>query len=295
VLTEIATLGASLVEDARDMADEMLKGDPEAIPLELVEALPLVFELEKAFPPRRRDDDDDDRRSGGPPSRPASESGRNAGRDDRPEDPDDDPDDGQGDTNAPVGGGDDVPTNPIETITKLASIIVVIAGSLQHAMGGDAGVPGQDPAAGQAADARNVGLQRGEPLLDQPLAKILAGEAELQAPGMGQMTLAGAVEELAKLKAAMPVLQKQMGEKDEAFRLLKARFEQIAAEPVPSRGAAKPVPVSKGEDMGGGPTIEVDVATLEKLAKQYDDGGAASKFMIGRVHQAGGSPLVPPS
>jgi hypothetical protein len=304
VLTEMATLGTSLVEDARDMADALLKQDPESIPEELVDALPLVFE--KADNPFRRkrpddardgggqdddpDDGQDDQPQGG--GRQAGPPGQGGGRQVGPPGqgaPGQDPGDQGG---AP---GDDMPQNPVETITKLASIIVVIAGSMQQAMGGDMAGQ-QDQAGGQGADIRNVGLQRGEPLLDQPLAKIFAGEAEINAPGIGQMTLFGAIEELAKLQDAVPDLRKQLGQKDEAFRLLKQRFDELAGQPVPSRGAAKPVAVSKGEDMGGGvPSVEADVATLEKLAKEGGEGGAAAKFLIGRVHQAGGSPLVPPN
>jgi hypothetical protein len=286
VLTAIAGLGASLVEDARDIADEMLKQDPEAIPLELVDALPLVFEpLDKAappFPPKRR---------------AADEVGRNLGRGDAADEGSDTGDDTGDDAGAvdQAGPADDMPQNPVETITRLASIIVVIAGSLQQAMGqtGDVTAPG---AGGDQADIRNVGLQRGEPLLDQPLAKILAGEAEINMPGLSDMSLSEAIEQLSTMQKQMPRLQKQLGEKDQAFEMLKARYEALAGQPAPPRGAAKTVAVSKSEDgvPAGAVTTEGDVTTLEKLAKQDSEGGAAAKFLIGRVHQAGGTPLVPP-
>jgi Mg2+ and Co2+ transporter CorA len=149
-------------------------------------------------------------------------------------------------------------------------------------------------AGGQASDPRNVGLQRGEPILDQPLQKILQGEAELQIPGMANMTFAEALEELGQLRKQVPQLSKALGEKDGALKLLKTRYEEIAAQPVKPPGMQKVAPVSKGEDsMPEAPTIEGDMEKLEKLQNADPEGGAAAKFLIGRVHQGGGTPLVP--
>lgn len=299
LMTEIASLGHEFVEDARDIADNLLAADPEAIPEDLVKMFPLVFEdpLQKAFPPKRP---------------PAAQAGRNQGDEgddgdqaDQGDGSDQDDTDPQFQMGQGAGGGpgagdtsdvaDDTPQNPIETITRLASIIVVISGSLQQAMGGQ-GAQGQQPdmAGGQGADVRNVGLQRGEPILDQPLQKILAGEAELQVPGMGQMTFAEALEELGQLRKQVPQLNKALGEKDSALGLLKQRYQEIAGQPVRPPGMAKGLPVSKSEDgMPGGTTIEGDAEKLEKLAEADPEGGQAAKFLIGRVHQGGGTPLVP--
>lgn len=298
LMTEIAGLGSSMIDDARDIADTLLAGDPEAIPEELAAEFPLVFEpLEKLFPPRRQPPAG----GGAPPQRGQGQGGQASNQDDTNESSDtgDDPGDDQGQGDEGDGGDltDDTPQNPIETITRLASIIVVISGSLQQAMGG-----GQDPnasqpdmAGGQGSDPRNVGLQRGEPILDQPLQKILAGEAELQVPGMGQMTFAEALEELGELRKRVPQLSKAITEKDSAFGLLKQRYEAIAAQPVKPPGMQKAGPVSKSEDsIPGGGNTEGDLAKLEKLQEADPEGGAAAKFLIGRVHQGGGTPLTPP-
>jgi Mg2+ and Co2+ transporter CorA len=294
LMTEIADLGSAMIGDARDIADALLKGDAEAIPEEVAEAFPLVFEpLQKAPPPPQR--------------KPAFEAQRNQGdggqgeaadepQGDESTDTGDDPGDA-GDGGASTDITDDTPQNPIETITRLASIIVVIAGSLQQSMQGQdfTGATSQpDMAGGQGSDMRNVGLQRGEPILDQPLQKILAGEAELQVPGMGAMTFAEALEELSELRKRVPQLNKELGEKGDAFSMLKQRYDQIASQVVKPPGMQKVVSVGKGEDsMPGSVTIEGDMEKLEKLQSSDPEGGAAAKFLIGRVHQGGGVPLVP--
>jgi hypothetical protein len=255
----------------------------------------MVFQpLDKAgppFPPKRHAAEEAGRNGGAETRPPARSSGPPGGTDDDTDQGDD------GGDEADAGAGDDMPQNPVETITKLASIIVVIAGSLQQAMGaGDQPTTTADQSGGQAGDPRNVGLQRGEPILDQPLAKILAGEAEINIPGMGDVTLSNALDELIKARKQLPGLQKQLGEKDAAFLMLKQRYEELAGQPMPAKGAAKTFAVSKAEDGApGAATTEGDMVTVERLAKQDEEGGAAAKFLIGRVHQGGGTPLVPPS
>jgi hypothetical protein len=297
LMAEMASMGSAMIDDARDIADVLLQGDPEAIPDDLAKALPLVFDLRKEAPPFARkkrpeeadpdqdegaeegDDESDPMASGGAPGRAPGGGGPGMGDDDAGE---------SGDAGA---GGPQ--QDPIETITKLASIIVVIAGSLQEGAAAQGGMQ-QDAAAGQGADPRNVGLQRGEPILDQPLQKILGGEAEIQVPGLGQMTFAEAIEELNTLRKQVPALNKELGEKGSALNLLKQRYDQIAGQPMRQPGMQKAVPVSKAEDgMPGGVSTEDDMQKLEKLQGSDSEGGAAAKFLIGRVHQGGGTPLVP--
>ncbi len=304
LMTEIAGLGSSMIEDARGIADALLGSDPDSIPEEVAEQYPLVFEpLEKEFPPKKKAN------GGGSPF--GAQRGQSSDQNDSGDDEGDEPDDGGDEQGAqgqgamaaqggPGGAGgpadisDDTPQNPIDTITRLASIIVVISGSLQQAMGGGQQPQQPDMAGGQGGDPRNVGLQRGEPILDQPLQKILQGEAEIQIPGMGQMTMAEALEELGELRKAVPQLSKALNEKGDALSLLKTRYDQIASQSVRSPGMQKAVPVSKAEDsVPGTHTQENDMEKLEQLQNADPEGGSAAKFLIGRVHQGGGVPLVP--
>jgi hypothetical protein len=204
-----------------------------------------------------------------------------------------DPDDASdpGDPGADPG---DAPQDPIEMITRLASIIVVVAGSLQQGAGAD---PTDDPTDPNSADNTagmpndNSGTQplqrqaRGFDIGDTPLAKIYSGEVAVHP------TVADALEKLAKLEkdaAKFTEAESQLG-------LLRATVTRLQKMPAPPKGAL--FAVNKGNDVviEGQATnrVEEEQQRIEALAKSNPE--AAAKEMLKIVHLGGGTPIVPPS
>lgn len=296
LLVKTADLARALTGSATLLAGELAKA--EALPDDLLDAYPeLVFDvgelLEKAFPPKK----------GASPESVASRTATSQGsaddgssdREEEEEDEGDEGGDGQGGEDEAVGGGganpdagegptditDDAPQNPIEMITRLASIIVVIGGSLLQ------GQQGADQSTDQAVngpDAGNVGLQRGETIGD--LRKIYAGEIEIDP------ALADELEELQERRAAGDRLQKQLEGTNAELEKMKQAMARLQSQPAPGKGRLM-APVGKSEDVGGelakgeAATAEA-VDSLRKTAPEQ-----AAKLLIAQAHRAGGHSLLP--
>ena len=166
-------------------------------------------------------------------------------------------------------------------ITRLASIIVVIGGSLLQ------GQQGADQSTDQAVngpDAGNVGLQRGETIGD--LRKIYAGEIEIDP------ALADELEELQERRAAGDRLQKQLEGTNAELEKMKQAMARLQSQPAPGKGRLM-APVGKSEDVGGelakgeAATAEA-VDSLRKTAPEQ-----AAKLLIAQAHRAGGHSLLP--
>lgn len=292
LMLESADLGQELTKRAIDLADLVI-GSQREIPEDIIEAYPEIFgvedeELGKAggapFPPKRKPQagdtgqggDDENAGDGGDPNAASDPTDQGAQGD-------------QGDGGDAGDMTDDTPQNPIEMIARLASIITVISGSLmQGAQGADQGAAGGGATGGMAMgseDQRNVGLQRGEPISEVPLAKILAGEVEVDD------TVADAIEELMKRREETPALTKQLTDANDALAQLRKTVAELQARPAPAKGVMKVVPVTKQEDGQTGSTAQETAAEIDRLSKANPDG--AVRLLIKQAHSTGGRPLVP--
>jgi hypothetical protein len=306
VMIDTALTGREFIEMARFQANELIKGEPAVFNDQLANAFPEVFEvpsaeeqaiemeLEDALeelalykanfpPPKKKPAGQTDNTSGGGPVGGQDEDVGDGGdpNDNAQEDPDatDDGTDGMTGDGAD-GMADGAPANPLETMVRLASIIVVIGGSLLQGQGQSVdGADGQgsvDP-----GDADNVGLQRGEPVYAAPLEKIMNGEAFVDA------TVLDALEE-------REALLKRMPEMEAAMQKLQATVTRMQAQPAQPLGRQRVVSVAKSEDVsigleGAANTIAAEVDTLRK-----DDPGAAARLLIKAAHAGGGRPMLPP-
>lgn len=224
------------------------------------------------------------------------------------DDPDDanDPGDLAGDGDEAASG--DTPQNPIEMMVRLASIIVVVGGSILQAQGQNPGtmnpdendqsdVSGMPDDQGEGGSPnpnippkRHPGLMRAAPTADIgeiPLAKILGGDVAVHP------SIADALEEGIELKKQNGALSKQVGDLTEQMSTLQATVDRLSRIPAAPKGAL--FEVSKGAD-----AITIDGDLVQKAKDRTEkiqelvasDPEAASKELLKSVHAAGGRPLV---
>jgi hypothetical protein len=291
LLADHALLARDFQNQAIAIADSMAKA--ELLPEGIVTEFPELFEqeLSKAFP--NQEDDAD-------------------GNADPTQDP--------GDDSGEVGASDDAPQNPIEMMVRLASIIVVVGGSLMQAGAGADQSDQSQPQASPDANADSMQddgspppgpgpnmppnmpskmpptepkkkpfpaqLQRQEPTIGEtPLEKILAGEIEVHP------TIADALDELVALRKSAgenEKLTKAMGELD----ALKATVERLSKQPAAPKGALFQVNKSEDSNPGAlaGDAIKAEANRISELAKLDPD--AAARALVKSVHSAGGTPLI---
>lgn len=289
LMLDAADLGREMTGHAGMLAEQLLEQN--AIPESVISAYPDLFEISdplgKAFPPPKKKpgaalapgEADDDARGGAM-----------GGEDNQSSGPGQDEALGSGATDEGQGGemtdlSDDTPQNPLEMVARLATMIVVIAGSLLQGEGGGATDQQGNTMSGDPNDPNNVGLQRGIPIDMVPLAKIFAGEVEVDS------SLADALEELLALRKRVPDLEKQLGE----LATLRTAVARLQAQPAPMKGVIR-APVTKAADnMPAGAKTEAALAEeIAALAKRNPEGTDAAKLLIAAVHGRGGTPLLPP-
>lgn len=285
MLADFATHAQVFQERARAIAMDLEKQD--ALPDQVIEEFPELFpdlmeELTKApppFPPKR----------GAAPTGDDEELGAGG-------DPDASPDPGA-DANA-----DDTPQNPIEMMVRLASIIVVVGGSILQAEGGDQTdemnqdqdqIPGDNTAnpAGPSPSRPPVFAKQAKQssVFDVPLEKILGGEVEVDP------TVADALEELLELRksaAEAQTLRQELTGTTTELGKLKAMVEQMQKQPAPAKGHTMivekrddtPQPSSSGDDMAK------RAQRIEELRETNPE--AAARELLKVTHSAGGRPFV---
>ncbi len=262
-----------MTAQAVDLAEPMAKA--ELLPDVIYENYPELFEdpLTKDFPPKKKR----------MPGTPGSMAGTEA-----------DGDETVGDETVGDGGNpdaaqdpgsdeidDDSPNSPLEMITRLASIIVVIAGSLSQNAGSstDPDTVGGGYGGAQTSDDSYQSLNRSAPE-EMTLQKIYAGEVEVDP------ALADALEELEFLRKRASDADKAADELQKLKETV-ARLSKVAAAP---KGAT--MALGKREDNGGASqTQEARVQEVAELAKRNPE--AAARELIKSVHGGGGTPLVP--
>ena len=285
LLADYATHGQIFTERARMIAEDLQKS--EMLPDQVVEEFPELFDL-----PMSKALEDENLGTGDDP--------------DAAEDPGGD----QGD--------DDLPQNPIEMMVRLASIMVVIGGSILQSQGqgappmmGDENGQRPDNTAGPTGPVGGGApppshreppptsrrqppdeLRRQEPDFgDVTLEKILKGEVAVSD------TVADALEELDRLRKASTNegdLRKQLLGTTAELTKLKDMVKQLQAQPAPAKGVT--MVVEKRDDVQPLPqsTGEVDlnkaVADIERLRET--DPEAASRALLKVTHATGGRPFV---
>jgi hypothetical protein len=280
-----ALMARSFSDDAVVTADVLNKMD--LLPAELAEAYPELFEplAKKGFPPGLKKPQQpgmgqQQAQQGAPPGTPDEED---PDQDPSQQDPSQQEMQPQDDGTDPA-GADDAAQNPIEMITRLASIIVVVAGSLMQAQGGEAAE--QDPNNAPAGPEEQ--LQRQVPLEDIPLEKILRGEIVVSA------SLADALEERETLRKSNVSLTEQQNAAQIAMRKMQETIDRLHALPAPAKGALFAMGKTEDHQLGaaGQPSREDEVRRIDALAKTNPE--AASRALLKIVHTGGGTPLVPP-
>jgi hypothetical protein len=290
LLSDLVAVGREFLNQAMDIAEPLIKMD--ALPPEFIDEFPELFEQDGL-------------------GKAAGDEDMGAG-----DDPDvaNDPGDGSDQTQ-------DAPQDPLEMISRLASIIVVVTGSLMQAgqdeqdnpTGGDpSGMPDDTSAAAQAAPPQvpqqapqqasqqqapqqaphappfprkkpAMPLQRQDPGFD-------IGDVPLQKILRGEVevhpTLADALEKMENDAALFKQTQDQL-------RLLQATVQRLQAQPLPPKGAVFAVTKSDDSVMrtGGGNRQEEETLRISELAKTNPD--AAARELMKVVHSGGGTPLVP--
>lgn len=280
LMVDAADLSREMLAVATERAEELLKAD--AVPQDIIEAYPDLFEVEgldKAFPPAAK-------------KKVPATDGTDAATGDEAEG------DGAADQGAGLETGDvtdDTPQDPLEILARLATIMVVITGSLLQGQTGDPTAANPDAASptmppGTPTGQGTVGLQRGTPIETTPLAKILGGEVEVDP------TVYDAFIELEDLRKKAPTLEKKVGDQSAEIALLKSKVEELSRQPAAPRGVVARTVLGKGEEeTGRGNAIDALTERLEKMRKDnpQSEGGEAAKLLIGAVHSGGGRPFAP--
>lgn len=257
-----------------DIAEPMVKA--ELIPLDFADAYPELFEpLAKAFPPKRKPAPGED------PAGGAAPDPGDAGQEEDPDDGGQGADDGgqdMGDT-----AGDDVTQNPIETAVRLASIIVVVLGSVLQAGGQDQG--GQSMPPDQAGAGGGMPLQRSEPLEDIPLAKILSGEIAVSD------SVAEALEEREALRKSAGTLTTQRDKLAADLAKMQATLAQLQKQAAPApKGVVFAVDKTGEMAVPGAKSPAEQLGKLEEMAKSNPE--AAAREAMKMIHAGGGVPLI---
>jgi hypothetical protein len=288
IMGDLVGMSRAYLDAATQIAEPLAKAD--LLPEDMSEIYPELFEpaLDKAFPPKRKDPN---ATADGPtppsaPPRPraaAPDPGQTqAGDEDVGDGSDADPQD-PGDA-----AGDDATQNPIEMMVRMASIIVVVGGSLLQAQNG-----GDQDSQGLGATTDSP-MQRIVPIEDIPLAKIESGEIVVSD------SLADALVERLTMRDSLAKAQQDLAAKTQAeqdlitsMAKMQETITRLSKTPVPLAKGAVFQP-SKGGDAQPVPGVDQSerLAALEKLAGTNPE--AAAKEMLKMVHARGGSPLVPP-
>lgn len=294
LMLDTADLSRAFLDRAAGLAEELL--EQEAIPADVIEAYPDLFDVQdplgKAFPPRKKPTEATPA-SGGRVPKPGDDGQTSSDANGQDEAIGEGAtDEGQGDETTDV--TDDTPQDPLQMCTRLATMIVVILGSLQQGAEQGDNDGSENTIAGNPDDPNNVGLQRGEPIADRPLAKILGAQYEVD-PSIASLTPMALVEELAKLRGEAPALRKQAKDAGDALALLQKTVEQLRGRPAPGKGVLRALPISKREDatQGGEDPLAKVADQVETLRKQNPEGDSAARLLIAAVHQRGGQSIIP--
>lgn len=290
LMIDAADLGRGMMKIACDHADSLLQGD--AVPANIIEEYPDIFEVDdemgKAFPPAKKKPGETDPPPAARARAPAADDGSAT-------------DEANGTGAADQGAGletgdvtDDTPQDPLEILARLATIMVVITGSLLQGQGGDPAAAGGGDQTGAtmppgATATPPVGLQRGTPIETTPLAKIMGGEVEVDE------SLYDALVELEGLRKKAPALEKKLTTTNTELELLKVKVAELSGRSEPPKGILSQPALGKGEEAAGGSAINVLTERLEKMRKSSSEGegGEAAKLLIGAVHSSGGRPFAP--
>lgn len=275
LMADSVEVSRSFLDVGLDLAEPLVKA--ELIPEDFAASYPELFEpLEKAaspFPPKKKLPG----AAAAAPPDPTADAGGG-----------DDPDDGA-DTAGADGGqdmgdtaGDDATQNPLETIVRLASIIVVVGGSILQAGGQDQGgqsmPPNQDATGGDP-------LQRSIPLEDVPLAKILSGEVVVSDE------LADALEEREVLRKSVGTVT---GERDTLradLAKMQKTLAQLQKQAIPDpKGAVFQVDKSGETRPAGAVDTATELGKLEKMAATDPDRAAREAMKM--IHATGGVPII---
>jgi hypothetical protein len=297
LLSEYAQLGRQFSNQAIALADDLNKA--ELLPEGIAEAFPELFEVQvdgerlgKAFPPPKKKNPF----GASPPAGPGDDENVGDGADpDAANDPGDGADDGDGDMDEPD-VTDDTPQNPVEMMVRLASIIVVVGGSMLQAQGGDQ--PGMDADANDQSDVsgmpddepRNAGLMRQEPVgslqkFEPTMDSILSGRVAVHP------TVADALEEGITLRKRNDDMTKQLTDTQAQLATLQATVDRLSRQPEPPKGALFTVNKSAETVLPG---VANSAAEAERIAQMAQtDPELASKQLLKGIHAGGGVPLIP--
>jgi hypothetical protein len=269
LFADTASMGQEFLRKAAELAGPFLEAGQ--MPDELIEAFPELFEPGLFEVPMGKAAVDENAGAGGDPDA----------------------------ANDPGDGGDDdegTPSDPIDMITRLASIIVVVAGSLKQAGEQDDDEPNGGDASGFPDDTNAAQpLQRRAPMPRRPvmansasafgdidLAKIHSGEIEVHA------SVADALEKALRDAGQLEKTQSEL-------RLLQATVARMQAQPAVPKGAIFAIAKSEDNTIRSGAAatkVEDDTARIGELAKTNPE--AAARELMKSVHAGGGTPLVPP-
>jgi len=304
MLTEYALLGRSMANQALAFADDMAKNgelDPDVITNfpELFEPDPLL----KAI-------GDENAGGGGDPDR-ANDEGS--------------------DPNTDL--SNDAPQDPIELMVRMASIIVVVGGSLLQAQqgvdmtdqttsgvndnGGAAGAPNPpDATAGATGNAAAGGNAPPPTDNDQPpwLKRRGAAAAKIE-PSFGEIPLAKildgtvavdpsikeALDELLKRRGEESEIVKAMGEADEMIKMLRGQVATLGQQLAPPKGAVTDRFITVDKQMDSAPFGQTPREILAKSADHIrrlqelnPEGDQAARELVKMTHRGGGTPYWGP-
>lgn len=287
LITDYALLGRGMLNSAIALAEPMVKQN--VLPVGLAEDFPELF---KAVD---EEDDEETVGDGGDPNAVAAANDNPANSM------------GPANDNGDAELTDDAPQDPIEMIIRLASIIVVVGGSLKQAGANDdqdmdAAEPGDDmaepadataeppPVAAAAAGGAEPFKKKPfppaakqAPVFDAPLAKILRGEIAVDE------TLAAALEELMALRKGVAAHSQTSAE----LQVLKDTVARLQKTPAEPKGGLFAVSKSQDTELAGQRQDQqlARAEQIEALAKTDPDRAARELMKV--VHAGGGVPLLP--
>lgn len=294
MLVGAAEIGQDFIDEARILAEPF--AETGMISPDMAKQFPEVFTLRKA-----QNDNDQNIGPGGDP--------------DADMDPGDDQNANQDDDANPA-------ENPIEMMVRMASIIVVLGGSILQNQpdagandnapddldttgetGGDASGMPDDTTANINPPTRSNPLRRQAPIAgfgDVALAKIFAGDVAVHP------SVADALEELIVLRTERQALAnnntalandnsalaKSVGDVHTELAKMKAALARLEAQPAAPKGAL--FAVGKHEEFQP-PSGRISMPTAEAIEEMAKiDPERAAREMMKVVHAGGGTPMAPP-